>query len=317
MPRVAAESQVPYEVQVALVDACGKVFWYWEDYRHFLRKAGVHPAVVQRVTNAGLSKYQVMREVLSELDAAGQPGMRVQLQLVRALIALPLTAHDGLDPAEAKSAQAALRAVSDEHGLLPETKSARRQAEERLAAQQRRRQAQRREAERSEAEAARQALFREFCELLSQDGDRQGRGYRLEAMLCELAALEGLRHSGPYRKGTVTQTDGMVTFEGFQYLVEARWRADPADVGQVAALAHKAERSLHSTRALFVSMAGFRPEVVDELERGTKNLLLMSGTEFSLILEGRVTLARALQLKVDEGAKKGRIFFDLAQVPTL
>jgi hypothetical protein len=109
----------------------------------------------------------------------------------------------------------------------------------------------------------------------------------------------------------VVQTDGMVVFEGFPYLMEARWRMDPPDVAAVAALAHKASRSLQSTRALFISVVGFRPEVVTELQTGVKNVLLMSGAELSLILDGRMTLDRALQLKVDEGAKKGHIFYDL------
>jgi hypothetical protein len=133
-------------------------------------------------------------------------------------------------------------------------------------------------------------------------------------MLCELAALEGLRYTASYRKGTVSQTDGMLTFEGFQYLVEARWRAEPADVAEIAALAQKAYRSLQSTRGLFLSVAGFRPEVVEELEKGPKNLLLMTGAELSVILEGRLRLAEAMQLKVDEGAKKGHILYDISRL---
>src|SRR4051812_29861976 len=100
MGRGAADEHVPYDVQSALVEASGKAFWYWDDFRHFLRKAGVHPATVQRLTNAGLSKYAVMRELLAELDDAGDAGdagRRVQLQLVRALVALPLNAQNGVD----------------------------------------------------------------------------------------------------------------------------------------------------------------------------------------------------------------------------
>jgi len=64
---------------------------------------------------------------------------------------------------------------------------------------------------------------------------------------------------------------------------------------------------------MFLSMAGFRPEVVRELETGDKNVLLMSGQDFALILEGKMTFPQALQLKVDEGAKKGHIFYDLTR----
>jgi hypothetical protein len=313
--RVASQSQIPYDVQAALIEASGKLFWYWEDYRHFMRKAGVHPAIVARLTNSGASKYQVMRALLGELDGAGSSGRQVQIQLVQGLVTVPLNAQDGVEPAEAKAAQAHLRALADKHGLLPATRTAREQADERLAAKRRRHEAQQREAARKDALARRQALFDEFCKLLSDTTDKQGRGYRLEEMLGEVAGLDGLRYVPPFRKGTVAQTDGMLTFEGFQYLIEARWRDEPADVASIAALAMKADRSLQSTRGLFVSIAGFREEVVTELESGTKNLLLMSGAEFSLVLEGHITLAKALQVKVEEGAKKGRIFLDISREP--
>jgi hypothetical protein len=83
-------------------------------------------------------------------------------------------------------------------------------------------------------------------------------------------------------------------------------------VPAVAALAHKASRNLASTRGLFVSIEGFRPEVVAELETGLKNVLLLTGQELTLILDdGPLTLRRALQLKVEECANRGHIFYDL------
>ena len=309
--RVAAENHVPYEVQAALVDATGKVFWYWNDYRRYLHKAGVNQATVMRLTAGGVSKYEVMRRLLDELDGAGAAGRQVQLQLVEAMVGLRVPAVDGVEPGDAKAAQASLRTVADEHGLLPETKAAAQRAEETLAAKQRREQAAARARARESGAQHRQALFAEYCALLKHTDDTQARGYRLEEMLGEAAELDGLRYHPPYRKGSVVQTDGMVGFEGFQYLIEARWRMDPPNVAAVAALAHKASRSLQSTRALFVSVEGFRPAVVTELETGVKNVLLMSGDDLSLILEGRMTVGQALQLKVEEGAKKGRIFYDL------
>lgn len=143
--------------------------------------------------------------------------------------------------------------------------------------------------------------------------DKQGRGYRLEEMLGAVAGLDGLRYTPPFRKSTVTQTDGMVSYGGFQYVVEARWRMERPDVNAVGALVAKVARNLQSTRGLFLAIAGFRDEVVGELQTGSKSVLLMSGQEFSLILEGRITLARTMQLKVDECAKKGHIFFDVAR----
>jgi hypothetical protein len=137
---------MPYEVQAGLVDASGKLIWFWEDYRHFLRKAGVHPATIERPLNSQASKYQVMRALLLELDAAGGPGCQVQIQLVRSLVAMPLNPQSGIDPSEAKAAQARLQALADEHGLLPETAAAREKAHEHLAAKRRQHDAKQREA---------------------------------------------------------------------------------------------------------------------------------------------------------------------------
>jgi hypothetical protein len=132
-------------------------------------------------------------------------------------------------------------------------------------------------------------------------------------MVGELAGLDEVECHPAYRKGTVTQTDGMLKLDGFHYLIEARWRSDPPDVAAMAALAHKALRALQSTRGLFISIEGFREETVREMETGPKTILLMTGAELSGILEGRWTLDQALRQKVDEGAKKGHIFFDLTR----
>jgi hypothetical protein len=52
-------NQVPYEVPAAMVEAAGRPFWYWDDYRHLLRKAGVNRATVGSLTSSGSSKYRV------------------------------------------------------------------------------------------------------------------------------------------------------------------------------------------------------------------------------------------------------------------
>lgn len=310
---------MPYPVQAALVDASGKVFWYWDPYKHCLRKSGVHAATIARLTAGGASKYQVMRELLAELDTAGPQGRRVQVQLVEALSTHPLSDADGIDVAAARAAQQRLRSVAEEHGILrpPAAKQREAAAAEQSAA--RRRDAAHRRARERESKESRQQLHAEFCQLSREAGERekQERGYRLEEMLGEVARLDGLTYTPPFRKGTVVQTDGMIGFEGFQYLLEARWRDARADVAALSNLSAKASRNLQSTRGLFLSVVGFRPEVVSELESGIKNILLMTGQEFLLVLEGRVTLRRAFELKVEEGAKRGRIFFDLAKCPSL
>lgn len=304
--RTSASSHIPYAVQEATVEAAGKLFWYRAPFGRLLRRAGVPDALVSELLGTGASKYSVMRSVLEELDARGDDGVQVQQQIIRELVDVPTSGQE-IDKAQAQSAQQTLRRLARSHGILRD------KSREPISAIDLRQRTETREAQRREGERhARLAeLHREYCRLLADSSDRQGRGYRLEEMVGEVALLERLGYRPPFRKGTVTQTDGMLSVDGFQYLVEARWRAIPPDVQGLAAFSHKVSRNLQSTRGLFLSVVGFRTEVVAELETGVKNLILVSGQEFALILEGRLTLADALRRKVEEAAKKASLFYDL------
>ena len=68
---------------------------------------------------------------------------------------------------------------------------------------------------------------------------------------------------------------------------------------------------IESTRGLFLSVPGFRDEVVTEAVT-LSNLILMDGQELALILEGRVSLVEGLQIKLDNAAQKGLLYYSLA-----
>ena len=46
---------------------------------------------------------------------------------------------------------------------------------------------------------------------------------------------------------------------------------------------------------------------------GLSNLILMDGQELAFILEGRVSLAEGLQIKLDKAAQQGILYYSLAQ----
>jgi hypothetical protein len=312
--QVAAEEHVPYAVQEAMVEVAGKALWYRAAFGRLLRRGGVPASLVNELLDSGISKYQVMRGVLEELDTRGKAGAKVQHQLIRELVSVQ-PKGEGVDPKTAAEAQSALRALAEEHGILERPRRHDPQAAKKAEVERRRQAALQNRRKDGDQRAKLSALYQEYCGLITDTSDKQGRGYRLEEMLGEVAALdEKLGYVGPYRKGTVSQTDGMLTHQGFHYLIEARWRMDPADVQALGAFSAKVSRVLQSTRGLFISVVGFRPEVIEEMQTGTKNLLLMTGQEFAFVLDGRIKLEKALRLKVEEGAKKGLIFFDLAQV---
>lgn len=76
----------------------------------------------------------------------------------------------------------------------------------------------------------------------------------------------------------------------------------------------KVDRKIQSTRGLFVSILGFRQEVVLQFTQGTtSNIVLIDGQDLVLILEGHMSLSDALDLKIQKAAQEGIIYFPLAQ----
>ncbi len=149
--------------------------------------------------------------------------------------------------------------------------------------------------------------------ILRHHQSAQARGYSLEGLLSELFAVNEISYRPSYRTET-EQIDGYFHFKGFDYLVEARWRKGPPTESDLAALKTKVDKKITSTRGLFVSIVGFRREVVMEFTRGvSSNMILMDGSDIGLILEGHVSLVDALDLKIEKAAQEGIIYFPLAQ----
>jgi hypothetical protein len=86
--------------------------------------------------------------------------------------------------------------------------------------------------------------------------DRQSAGYSLEDLLKDLFALFEIEYRKSYKTPT-QQIDGSFRFEGFDYLVEAKWRKDFPSEQEIGGFKHKVDGVLESTRGLFVSVQGF------------------------------------------------------------
>ena len=156
-------------------------------------------------------------------------------------------------------------------------------------------------------------LRRTYYEMASATDDPQSRGYGLEDLLSELFQLNEIAYRTPYRTGS-EQIDGHFAFRSFDYLVEARWRTALPNQADLGAFKMKIDKKISSTRGLFVSISGFRQEVVDDFNRGVaSNIVLMDGQDIALILEGQVSLTDALDMKIQKAAQEGIVYFPLAQ----
>ena len=94
-------------------------------------------------------------------------------------------------------------------------------------------------------------------------------------------------------------------FEGFDYLVEIKWTKDPINSLNISSLKQKVDTKLTSTRGLFISINGFRDEVIQDFSNRDAKILFMNGQELSYILENRISLNEALKVKIIGASKTG------------
>jgi len=250
------------------------------------------------------SKYKLTRHVLSELDGMGDDGFLVQRRIVTELCKL----RDVPDPAvpDRNAALQALRWLKElalDQRILVE--------EDRSVAEQKLQEARRRQAGFAARAQKMEELRTAYNAMATSREDPQERGYGLEDLLAELFEVHEIAYRRPYRTAT-EQIDGHFEFKGFDYLVEARWRSEPPSEADLAAFKTKVDKKLTSTRGFFLSIVGFRAEVVTDFTRGlSSNIVLMDGADLSLVLEGHISLIDALDMKIQKAAQEGIIYFPL------
>jgi hypothetical protein len=143
--------------------------------------------------------------------------------------------------------------------------------------------------------------------------DRAAAGYSLEDILEQLFPLFDLDYRKSYKTDT-QQIDGHFRFEGFDYLVEAKWRTDQPTESEIGGFERKIETKLESTRGLFVSINGFRDEVIKQFEGRGSKILFMTGEDLSLLLEGIMDLKEALRIKIERAAQEGKVFVSISSI---
>ncbi len=252
--------RLPFEIREALVAACGKCFWLKDPFKAYLLSCGLDEAVYARYADE--SKYKIARHVLAELDAAGDDGYEVQRRLVTELCKLRKLPDDNVP--DRNAGLEALRRLKE---LALENKLVIRKEE--LKRESRVEEARKVQAAVAARAGKMEELRTAFNTMARSADDPQSRGYGLEDLLGELFAVHEIQYRRPYKTST-EQIDGHFTFKGFDYLVEARWRATPPREGDLGAFKLKVDKKITSTRGVFFSIVGFREEVVAELTRAAE-----------------------------------------------
>jgi hypothetical protein len=146
----------------------------------------------------------------------------------------------------------------------------------------------------------------EFFDLIA-DPDSKRRGFKLEKLLRELFELFDLDPKASLRI-TGEQIDGAFSFDGTDYLFEAKWQKDLVGASDLDSLAGKLSRKLDNTLGLFLSINGYSLDGIEAHASGKKVMLLMGGGDLIAVLEGRIQLPGMLLIKRRHAAQTGEIY---------
>lgn len=295
---------LPPEVKEGLIEVCGRCFWYKQPLFDMFSRAGIAEEYYLKYEHE--AKFKIARQLLSDLEKEGDDGYLLQRRLLTELCKLrDLPDREVPDRDAGLGALRRLKISAREHDLVAEEEATRgsRRAHDASQKVQKARERERRLHE----------LHTAFTQL-SQNPNKQARGYGLEDLVKEIFALNEIDYRKSFRADG-EQIDGFFTFGGFDYLVEARWRAKKPTLQDLLAFKGKVDRKIESTRGVVLSMVGYEEDVLQRLrEAGKANLILFDGWELMLILEGRVSLVDALQAKADKAAQEGDIYFHLGNL---
>ncbi|OFY49554.1 MAG: hypothetical protein A2W85_06895 [Bacteroidetes bacterium GWF2_41_31] len=146
------------------------------------------------------------------------------------------------------------------------------------------------------------ALKEKFTQLTKKK-DLQQRGYDLEKLLNELFLLYELDPRGSF-KIYGEQIDGAFTFDGTDFLLEAKWKRQ-VDRSDLASFCYKVETKLKMAVGLLVTMEGITKEAIAP---EFKSIIIMDGLDLISILEGRVSLPDLLYKKRRRASETGKIY---------
>ena len=149
-------------------------------------------------------------------------------------------------------------------------------------------------------------LRNDFFEI-SIEQNPQKRGYLFEKFLNELFQLFDLEPKESF-KVLGEQIDGAFTFDHQDYLMEARWRKEPTQPGDLRDFAGKISDKLKVALGLFVSFNGFSSESLQIDSPALKSMILMDGADIMAVLDRRIGLTDMLFRKRRHAAEKGEIF---------
>jgi hypothetical protein len=290
----------------AVKEAVRNVFWTREEIRKLFERCGVPQLLISEV-RPDVKTWTIVDVVLDALNAN-----EIYHHTLQKIIEQTLQYKDGkhlqwAGKEKVEAATASLTALREEIGELAEE----------------RRKRQRDEAERQTRidKTANDKLFKEkLAELNTRflswfsATDPQARGIQFEAILAELFDLFDLAPKHSFRRNG-EQIDGGFKLDNENYLLEAKWQAEPVNLNDLRDLDGAVNSTIETTLGLFVSVTGFSPTSLENLVAGNRpKLICMDGADLALVLDSRIDFSVLLRRKKEIAAQRRIVFVPASDI---
>ena len=302
------EKKISVPAIQALKEALALVYWYKSALRSFLSQTLSDASVLSRL-NWDDYKRNIVATLIDHLANHEEVYQRDLIRLISEVCQISDFSHLRKLEEGAKKAAEAEAAVN---ALREQWKGHRDIEEEQKQAEIRRKKAHERLMQVNAVQQELEGLKHEFFTLVSFDNPQQ-RGYSLEKVLKGLFELFELDPKASFRI-TGEQIDGAFSFEGTDYLLEAKWQQELVAAKELDGMAGKLSRKLENTLGLFLSINGFSEDAVKAHSSGRRLVILMDGSDLMAVLEGRIDLVQLLLRKRREAAETGNIYLRIHEI---
>jgi hypothetical protein len=292
----------------ALREALPIVFWYKRSFESFLRAClRDAPELLVGLNFTDLKRHvadELVDRLLTRESVYQQTTVELMLSVsnMKRFPDLEKNEDAAIRIAEAQKAVAELRRWTDamsglkaeEDRVAGELKAAREQAA-----------ALRRFAD--DVEALRQSFLRLYAA-----EDVKERGAAFEGFLATLFSLFDMEPRLGFSLQH-EQVDGSLSFDTDDYIVEARWRKEPASRADADVFAAKVRRKGKNALGLFISVNGFTQDAIATYTESTP-FMTLDGADLMLVLEQRVRLDDLLRRKKRHANETGECYLPAAAI---
>ena len=283
---------------LALKEALSVIFWKKEELQDFAKLSLENPAIIGTI-NWDLTKRESVKELIERMINRQDLYKNDLINLITSVAEMNDFSHlkfwdeDGTKIKKAKESVDKLRNLTKGYFQI---------SKEQEEAKQRKIETEKRINKNKTLESELNILKNQFYEIASINSN-QKRGFALEKFLYELFLLYDLAPKGSF-KNYGEQIDGAFTFDGNDYLMEAKW-SKQVNRGELASFCYKVETKFKTAVGLLITIDGITKEA---LSPDFKSIIIMDGSDLMVILEGRVSLPDLLLRKRRKAIETGKIY---------